>query len=145
MAEFIPLKSLLREIGNLFMDVAWWVLLLAMVFVYAAPSFLFLFMSSWADVGLRDPFLTYATDGASLALGSGIYMTNHPGTPLHELYALLTKLLQWGLGFARASGLPFNASEMREWIIHFPQTFVFVFRFIAPISYVVFLLSIPLL
>jgi hypothetical protein len=137
-------RETIQGLVKVLLSVMWWVSVSALLFLHVLPSVIKLYETSWAESGLNDPFLTYATDGASLALGTGIYMTNHPGTPLHELYAGMTKLIQWSLAASSDNTATFGNDQMRLWIQTHVQTFVVIGRLTAPLGYFLLLLAIAL-
>src|ERR1051325_9684093 len=108
-------RETILGLRDVYLSLLWWVSVAALLVLHVVPAVIQLNTTKWTDVE-NDPFLTYAADGACLALGSGIYMSNHPGTPLHELFAGMTKLFQWSLAASFENPGTFGKEQMRQWI-----------------------------
>lgn len=137
--------SSLREV--LLSKFLWTVMVFSILILFVFPPAINLIRQGWWEKGVnnnRDPFVAYVSDGASLALGGKIFLTNHPGTPIHEYFAWATGLIRRAL--FQGSNLPVEEtkSATRQWIQLNPQTFFFLLRFSSILAIMGLLLSVML-
>ncbi|MCF8070629.1 MAG: hypothetical protein K9L30_18770 [Desulfobacterales bacterium] len=101
---FVGLKDVLLS------QLLWTVLVFSLLILVAFPATIKLVNMKWTAKINQDPFVSYVSDGASLALGGKIYLTNHPGTRIHEYFAWITKnntfrRILWMITFENQSDL----------------------------------------